>query len=273
MENDSERAPDNERRPRRNPRAARTGFLLDYTLGIILGCLAVAGFIWIAIVVASGRLLPLDAAGVGWAQSTRAPQVTAAVLAITALGSVPTILLVLLLATVFLPSWSRGGRYRDGRYRGAAHGGAGDCAPIDGPPGAGLRSGGQTLLLWLAAIGGLALNILLKSYFSRPRPALEAAVYAGHYAFPSGHAMGSVVVYGTLAYLIVRGAPGRRALQALTILGAALVIILIGLSRIYLGVHYASDVLAGYLAGFAWADLCVLAYEVGRGRRRGREGP
>lgn len=264
MSSELDHLPDHGRRPRRNPRAARLGFLLDYTLGIVLGCLAVAGFVWIAIVVAQGELLPLDTAGVRWAQSTRSPGTTSATLAITALGSIPTLLLVLLLATIFLPGWSGEGRR--------------SCtAPGEGAPGGeelggaaqvrGLRSSGQTLLLWLTAIGGAVLNTLLKSGFSRARPALETAVYAGHFAFPSGHAMSSVVIYGTLAYLIVRGAPGRHALQTLTILGAALVIILIGLSRIYLGVHYATDVLGGYLVGFAWADLCVLTYEVGRARR------
>jgi undecaprenyl-diphosphatase len=239
MKSDSGRAPTPDRRPRRNPRAVRSLIRLDYTLGILLWCLAVAGFVWIAIVVTHGELLPLDAAGLRWARSARSPGLTAAILEITALGSVPTVLLVLLLATVFLPSWSRGGR----------------------------RSTGRLLLLWLAVIGGAVLNTLLKTYFTRPRPPIATSVHAGFFAFPSGHAMSSMVVYGTLAFLIVRGAPGRTALQTLTIAGAALVIVLVGLSRIYLGVHYATDVLGGYLAGFAWADFCVLAYEVGRGRR------
>jgi undecaprenyl-diphosphatase len=229
---------------RRNPRAAGTGFALEYTLGIILGCLAVAGFIWIAIVVARGAVLPLDAAGLRWARSTRSPQAIAAALEITALGSLPTILLVLLLATIFFANRRSGAWQTNGL-----------------PP-----RGNPALLLWLAAIGGAALNIVLKSYFARPRPPITTAVHAGFFAFPSGHAMSSMVVYGTLAYLIARDTPGATT-RALTISFAVVVILVIGLSRIYLGVHYATDVLGGYLAGFAWADLCVLLYEAGRWRR------
>jgi undecaprenyl-diphosphatase len=89
-------------------------------------------------------------------------------------------------------------------------------------------------------------------------------------SFPSGHALTSAAVYGTLAFLVVRAGRTRRMRRA-TLAGAGLLILGIGLSRLYLGVHYPSDVIAGYLAGFAWATWCVLGVEALRrsgGRRR-----
>lgn len=251
--------------PGRNPRAAGTGSILDYTLGIVLGFLAVAGFIWITVVVARGELLPLDSAGLHWARAARTPRVLAAVLDITALGSAPTILLVLLLASALLATRRSSSRLDDDvssspaserRPRGrSGYGGASSSS-----------SAGEVLLLWVAVVGGVVLNLILKSLFSRPRPLILTTIYAGNFAFPSGHAMSSMVAYGTLAYLIVRGASGN-VVRVLSVVVAAVVIILIGLSRIYLGVHYATDVLGGYLIGFAWADLCILLHEARLGRR------
>lgn len=75
-------------------------------------------------------------------------------------------------------------------------------------------------------------------------------------SFPSGHALGSMVVYAVTAYLIAQ-LQAERWLRRLTIIIAALLIFLIGLSRVYLGVHYPSDVIGGYTVGFAWATFCV----------------
>jgi undecaprenyl-diphosphatase len=125
------------------------------------------------------------------------------------------------------------------------------------------------LLLWISLLGARLLNQLLKAVFDRPRPRLvqgDLEVLGMHFAFPespsfpSGHALTSAAVYGTLAFLVVRLEPTRRMRRA-TLAGAGLLILGIGFSRLYLGVHYPSDVIAGYLAGFAWATWCVLGVE------------
>ena len=119
----------------------------------------------------------------------------------------------------------------------------------------------RTALFLLAAIpGGLVLAGLLKLVYARPRPVLVPhLVDVTSSSFPSGHATDSAIVYLTLAALLARTVPERA--QRLYIIGAAiLLILLIGVSRIYLGVHWPSDVLAGWTIGAAWALACSLAY-------------
>jgi len=128
----------------------------------------------------------------------------------------------------------------------------------------------QWLLLggWLiAVIGGELLNLVLKGAFQRPRPEHSEILSTESWSFPSGHAMLSLVVYGMLVYLVTRLDPdiGRRRLAIVT-LGAAVLILAIGWSRIYLGVHHLSDVLAGYAAGALWLSVCSSAVEVVRRR-------
>jgi undecaprenyl-diphosphatase len=80
--------------------------------------------------------------------------------------------------------------------------------------------------------------------------------------------MGSLVAYGMLAYLLVRELHGRRPRLAV-IAGATVLVLLIGLSRIYLGVHYFSDVIGGYAAGVVWLAACISGLEVARRKPRG----
>ncbi|MFP4623219.1 MAG: phosphatase PAP2 family protein [Gemmatimonadota bacterium] len=127
-------------------------------------------------------------------------------------------------------------------------------------------------ILWIAVLGGRALSTEFKALFDRPRPApvdWTVEVFGSEIpfpaspSFPSGHAVTSVVVFGTLAYLIARLEPTVR-LRRITLATAIAFILLIGLSRVYLGVHYPSDVLAGYFVGFIWATLATFSIEVVR---------
>ena len=126
-----------------------------------------------------------------------------------------------------------------------------------------LWRGQRTLALaWVVALAGTGtLNTLLKNLFERSRPAylhgLDVGVHG--WSFPSGHSSGAVVAYGMLAYLAQRLAPPRWRLPAL--LAATAVAFTTGSSRVFLQVHYASDVLAGFASGLAWLTLCVLACE------------
>lgn len=139
---------------------------------------------------------------------------------VTALGS-PTVLSLLVLATCVLLLLAR-------RYRSAL------------------------LVFGATASGGIATR-MMKLSFDRPRPEfVPQDIYIATASFPSGHAMGSAVVYLTIAALLARLIPGRR-LKLYVLLVAATLSVLVGVSRVYLGVHWPSDVVAGWAAGAFWA--------------------
>ena len=122
-----------------------------------------------------------------------------------------------------------------------------------------VRKRAAALLVIVTVGGGMALSTLLKLAFQRPRPDLVphgAEVYTA--SFPSGHAMLSAVTYLTLAALLIQVQVQWRAKTYVLAL-AILVTLLIGVSRVYLGVHWPTDVLAGWCIGAAWALLCWLA--------------
>jgi undecaprenyl-diphosphatase len=110
-----------------------------------------------------------------------------------------------------------------------------------------------------SVVGGLLLSTALKLAFNRPRP--DLVPYGSHVyttSFPSGHSMLSAVTYLTLGALLARSYE-RKRMKAFVLLSAALVTGLVGVSRVYLGVHWPTDVLAGWTAGASWALLCWLA--------------
>lgn len=115
------------------------------------------------------------------------------------------------------------------------------------------------LTVTLAVITGMLLSQTLKWGFARPRPDLVPALATVYtHSFPSGHAMVSAVVYLTLGVLFAR-TPLRTAIKAYMLFIAILLTLIVGVSRVYLGVHWPSDVLAGWAGGAAWALLCWLA--------------
>ena len=134
----------------------------------------------------------------------------------------------------------------------------------------------QWILLggWLAAFaGGGLLDEVLKLVIRRPRPPYAAAFLPHEsWSFPSGHAMGSLIGYGMLAYVLAVLWIHRRSVRISVVLGATLLIVAIGLSRLYLGVHYFSDVVGGYAAGLLWLSACISGLEVAR-RWRARAPP
>ena len=150
-----------------------------------------------------------------------------------------------------------------------------------GSPGAmaAIGAGGALLLLvrrqwlvltaWVGAFAGAGvLTVILKNIIQRPRP-VDATrfLYGMSFSFPSGHALGSLVGYGMLAYVIgSTWMDGARERVRLTIATAVLVLA-IGISRLYLGVHYFSDVVAGYAVGILWLSVCISGLQVIQVRR------
>jgi undecaprenyl-diphosphatase len=126
-----------------------------------------------------------------------------------------------------------------------------------------------SLVLVLVLCGAGGLNQWLKPYYDRARPeAVTHAQYVESASFPSGHALLSTAVYGTLGAIGISLLRDRRLKIYLLTLTIVLVL-LIGLSRIYLGVHYPSDVLAGWIAGTVWSLACwLLARHFARADRR-----
>lgn len=206
-------------------------------LGATIALLVVAvggwGFLSIADEVAEGETRALDLSVLralrvdGQPHELIGPQwLHIAATDVTALGSVTVLSLIILLAFALLAS---------------------------------LRRWAEGLLLVAGAGGGLAISQTLKRVFERERPDLVyRAVEAVNASFPSGHAMLSAVVFLTLGVLAARFAD-RRRVKVLGVGAAVLISLLVGMSRVYLGVHWASDVLAGWCVGAAWAMTCWLA--------------
>ena len=114
------------------------------------------------------------------------------------------------------------------------------------------------LFIVVAVSGGSLVNTLLKGLFSRPRPDLVPhETFATLTSFPSGHAMMATVVYLTLGALLSTATDDRR-IKLYILAWSVFLTVLVGVSRIYLGVHWPTDILAGWIAGAIWALLCLL---------------
>lgn len=212
------------------------GFYSAVGLFLVLGLLAItvatAVFAQIAVGVVEGQTQSFDESVLRWMGTNGAPWLDVAALEVTALGGRVVVYMVVLVASAFL--WQSRHHYSAG-------------------------------LLWVAVLGSGFVNSALKLSFNRPRPNVFPwrTEHVGLTSFPSGHAMTSMVAYGTLAFLIARLAPTAWQRRVVWIL-AAVVIVLVGLSRLYLGVHYPSDVVAGFVVGGAWAVVCGLGMEAVR---------
>lgn len=215
---------------------ARIGGLLAG--GVLLSLLALAALGGLMRGVATGRTAAWDARGIRWLDARATPWLDRAAVEVTALGDAVVVAAIALVAATLL--WQVGRR----AYAALVAAGAG---------------------------GAWVLAAVLKELFGRPRPALiEWRVHdVTSWSFPSGHATLSMALAAVLAYVVHRLAGGWRAGAAALLAGSA-VVLLVGLSRVYLGVHYPSDVAAGYAVGFAWATACALGAESIRPRRSPR---
>jgi undecaprenyl-diphosphatase len=178
--------------------------------------------------VQSGKTQALDDAVMRWMGAHQSANVQNFMIEVTSLGTGEVVAMTVLIAGLFL--WLN-------RHKHSA------------------------ALLVVATLGGLLLNNLLKIGFDRPRPHLfEWGTRAFSSSFPSGHAMNAVIVYSTVAYLAAR-LQRNAASRVLTMLLALALIALICVSRLYLGVHYPSDIIAGIVIGLAWAAFCMAVLE------------
>jgi len=117
---------------------------------------------------------------------------------------------------------------------------------------------------WLVCLGltvplGMLLNVLMKHSFQRARPSFEhPLLVVSTYSFPSGHVAGATLFYGVIAAMLVTRLSHWRA-RVVVVMTAVLLVMLVALTRMYLGVHYLSDVLAAFAEGIAWLAICFTA--------------
>ncbi|MDX1673616.1 MAG: phosphatase PAP2 family protein [Longimicrobiales bacterium] len=201
------------------------GVSLVAAAGFALAAAGVVGFVALADEVLEGETRRFDEAVLHWLADARTDWLDTVALQITALGNAATLAVVALAAAAIL--WAARRRV-------------------------------SVTLLALSLVSGTLVNQLLKVLFDRPRPEIDPLVEALTASFPSGHAMGAAITYGTVAYLVGRMA-GIRVRRA-TWVGAAFLVLSIGVTRMYVGVHYPTDVLAGWLAGVAWTGLLVALF-------------
>lgn len=109
----------------------------------------------------------------------------------------------------------------------------------------------EAILFTIMIVMGAVIDFLLKLITQRPRPTFAPLVIEHSFSFPSGHSMNSFIFFTTVAYFIYHFTH-KKKISLLAFLVSAIIILVVGISRIYLGVHYPSDVLGGYLAGLLW---------------------
>ena len=114
-----------------------------------------------------------------------------------------------------------------------------------------------TLVLALSSIS----NVILKRFIDRARPSIEHLVSVETLSYPSGHAMSAMAFYGFLIYLFTQFKMNKY-LRVLSITLLAFLLLSIGVSRIYLGVHFPSDIAGGFIAGFIWVIFCILLFNI-----------
>ena len=188
---------------------------------LILSVLCLAAFVCLLIKVLKGRAIRIDELGyLLFVERLRSPVLTVAMKAVSNLASLPFIVGVLVAAMLWAPS--------------RAH------------------------VVWAAVnVGAIsAIDQLLKVLVRRPRPQGFRLVEAPGLSFPSGHSMAAMAFYGYGIWLVRCGACGLPFGAAIEV-AVAFVILAVGVSRIYLGVHYTSDVLGGFCLSFAWLVLFV----------------
>jgi membrane-associated phospholipid phosphatase len=196
------------------------------TLFALVGVLAVAAA---GLTATFGALVSLDNATRDWLIDRRSPGLTAVMTAFTTIGSSP----VLATLAFGIAVWLGVTRRRP-----------------------------EALLVAGTTVGALVLSPLLKNLIERARPGDAHLVLVNSWAFPSGHSLTSTAVIGVLTVLAASRLPAR-APRAAVVTAGTLLIVAVGVSRVYLGVHWPTDVLAGWLMGALWLALCLLAYDRG----------
>ncbi|MFB6467437.1 phosphatase PAP2 family protein [Cytobacillus sp. Hz8] len=198
------------------------------SIAFLLSVLFLIGFSSIAIWVSASDIIQFDRHIIAFVQGFETPILTKIMKFFTFIGSTTPVIVISFFVIIFL--------YTVLKHR-------------------------RELVFFIGGLmGSVLLNHFLKVYFHRARPAFHRLIEIGGYSFPSGHAMSAFMVYGMITYLLWRHISNRFGRIFLVIFSSCM-IIGIGLSRIYLGVHYPTDILGGYLASGCWLAICIWVFE------------
>ncbi|WP_059170774.1 phosphatase PAP2 family protein [Bacillus sp. FJAT-27445] len=207
-----------------------------------LASVVLLGFLYVFVKVAEelreNELEKFDRTIIGFVQGTVSPNLTELMLFITMIGSVAwiTSAVIAFMAAAFLKKQWRVG-----------------------------------LFIGLSSGFGSIFNLFLKTLFKRQRPDIEPLIIEQGFSFPSGHSMGSMIFYGAAAFLTFHYAKKSRTKMILPGM-FLLFIFLIGISRVYLGVHFPSDIIGGFSAGGAWLTICIILFLYYEKRQKIKEG-
>jgi undecaprenyl-diphosphatase len=209
------------------------------SIALIISILSLIVFSFLAFTISAKKIVQFDSAIISFVQGFESPGLTTIMKLFSIIGDTPAVIVLSLVVLLFL--------YFVLKHR-------------------------TELILFVAAIVGSAiLNLILKYFFQRARPDIHRLVEIAGYSFPSGHAMNACTVYTITSFLLWHNISTRTGRTILIIISASM-ILTIGLSRIYLGVHYPSDIIGGYFASGFWITIAIWFFQkyqdkYGRNRR------
>lgn len=201
---------------------------MNISFALVVGLISIIGFGLIAFGVRANRVLRFDEKVINVVQGWEAPFLTNVMKFFTWIGSVRPVLIIFIVVLCILFFV--------------------------------LKNRPEFILFGTVMVGTPALNFILKQIFQRARPELNRLIEIGGYSFPSGHAMHAFALYGILTFLLWRHIE-KKSRRIILIVVSTVVILLIGISRIYLGVHYPSDIIGGYLAGALWLAVSIWLFQ------------
>jgi undecaprenyl-diphosphatase len=195
---------------------------------VIISLLSFLVFSFLAIIISAKKILQFDNTIISFVQGFESPGLTSIMKLFSIIGDTPSVIVLSLVVLLFL--------YVVLKHR-------------------------SELVLFVVALSGSAiLNLLLKYLFQRARPEIHRLVEIAGYSFPSGHAMNACTVYTIIAFLLWHNIATKTGRTILIIISAVM-ILSIGISRIYLGVHYPSDIIGGYLASGTWITIAIWYFQ------------
>ncbi|WP_035346912.1 phosphatase PAP2 family protein [Halalkalibacter hemicellulosilyticus] len=128
------------------------------------------------------------------------------------------------------------------------------------------RKRDEVILFMVVSLGSIGLNLLLKYIFKRERPSIDPLIIETGYSYPSGHSMAALTLYGAITFLIWRHIPTSIGRACLVVVSTVMIIAM-GASRVYLGVHYPSDVVGAYLVSGTWLFVTIWVYQFRKDRQ------
>ncbi|MBM7654526.1 phosphatase PAP2 family protein [Neobacillus cucumis] len=200
----------------------------ELSIAFVISLVCLLGFGMMALLVSKHDIIHFDSTIISYVQGFEAPTLTAVMKFFSFIGGTIPVGVITLLSIFFL--------YKVLKHR-------------------------TELIFFIAVIAGAnTLFVSLKQLFHRARPDLHRLAEASNYSFPSGHATMAFALYGTLTFLLWRHIPTRIG-RTILIMISVFMVLAIGISRIYLGVHYPSDIIAGYFISAFWLTFAIGFYQ------------